>query len=111
MHQNVMQKRLQACTNSIPTWIVLLCAQTINVITLTCLILYAMKAFTLFKHATEVNQSCHTIIGYKMAPTTKQTLNIKGMITYQHIELEAFTLAEVLNEQEVINLLDKYCFQ
>ena len=29
----------------------------------------------------------------------------------QHIELEAFTLAEVLNEQQVINLLDKYCFE
>ena len=29
----------------------------------------------------------------------------------QHYELEAFSIAEVLSEKDVITLIDKYCFQ
>ena len=29
----------------------------------------------------------------------------------QHYELEAFTIAEVLSEKDIITLIDKYCFE
>ena len=107
----VKTKGNKAFTDSIPLMIYSLFAHAITLITVIYLTLLGTKLYTWYKLAMLENQCSAVITTPNMHHKTSKIMCKSYPESHHHHELEAFMGAEYLGENDVIQLIDKYCFQ